>query len=104
MRSTAAPVKPSLPALRVVSDVLDEVEVDLESIQRDLVLAERAGAAVLVICALAVAGAVAFVVVRRVRQVRRRGALPAVPDGSWPPVPPASRTAATDGRAERPGA
>ena len=101
MRSTAAPAKPTLPALRVVSDVLDEVEVDLESIQRDLVLAERAGAAVLVIGALAVAGAVAFVVVRR---VRRTGVPPAVPDASWPPVPSATRTPVTDGPAGPPTA
>jgi len=95
MRSTAAPAKPTLPALRVVSDVLDEVEGDLESIQRDLVLAERAGVAVLVVGAVAVVGVVSFVVLRRVR--RRRGAVPSVPEASWPPVPTAPEAEPADG-------
>ena len=90
--TATAPARPTLAPLRAFSDVLDEVEGDLESIQRDLVLAERAGGALLAVAALAVAGVVAVVVVRR---LRGRGAV-AVPDTSWPPVPPAPRAAAPD--------
>ena len=97
MRSAPAPAKPTLAPLRAVSDALDEVEVGLESVQRDLVLAERTGAALLAVGTLAVAAVIALVVVRRIR--RRRGALVTVPEVSWPPVPPAPRLAESDGPA-----
>ncbi len=87
MPSAPAPAKPTLAPLRAVSDALDEVELDLESVQRDLVLAERAGMAVLVVTALVAAGVVAVVVLRRLR--RRRDDTPVVPEERWPPVPTA---------------
>jgi len=54
--------------LRAVSDVLDVVEGDLESIQRDLVLAERVGKFALVAGTIVVVGGVAWLVVRRARR------------------------------------
>lgn len=85
MRTAPASTKPTLAPLRAVSDTLDVIEVDLESVQRDLVLAERVGMLALVAGALAVAGIVTLVVVRSIR--RRRATSPAIPEAVWPPVP-----------------
>ena len=76
MRSDPVPAKPSLAPLRAVSDVLDDVEVDVESIQRDLVLAERAGLLALVVGGLTLAGVVTLLLVRR---SKRRSAAPPAP-------------------------
>jgi hypothetical protein len=51
-----------------MSDVLDVVEDDLESIQRDLVLAERVGKFALVAGTVVVAGVVVLLVIRRARR------------------------------------
>jgi hypothetical protein len=92
MRTDAARAKPTLAPLRAASDVLDAVEGDLESIQRDLVLAERVGRVTLAVGVVVLAGVVAVAVVRRSRA--RHAAVPAVPEAAWPPVP-----VATDGPA-----
>jgi len=60
-----APAAPSLAPLRAVSDVIDSVGGELDSLQRDLVLAERIGRLVLAVGAVALAGVVVLVVARR---------------------------------------
>jgi hypothetical protein len=86
MRNRTTPTTPTLAPLRVVSEALEEVEVDLETFRRDLVLAERAGLVVLAAGSLVVGGLVVLAVVR---WLRRRDAGPAtvVPAARWPEVP-----------------
>jgi hypothetical protein len=67
-----------------VSDVLDELEVDLESIQRDLVMAERAGSLALVVGGLTLAGIVALLLVLRSRRRHVPVPAPAVTDDPDP--------------------
>jgi hypothetical protein len=84
MRVAPVPTRPTFGPLRVVSDVLDEVEGDLESIQRDLVVAERVSGLVLAVAALAVAGVVALLVLWGVG--RRHPAAPAVDEAADEPA------------------
>ena len=70
MRSTPSHATPMLPPLRLASDLIDEVELDLASVQRDLVLVERAGLAAVAFAGVAVVGIVALLIVRGARRRR----------------------------------
>ena len=70
MRKDRGHATPMLPPLRMASNVLDEVELDLATFQKDLVLAERAGIVALTLGGVAVVGFVALLVARSLRRRR----------------------------------
>lgn len=59
-----------LPPLRMASNLIDEVELDLATFQKDLVLAERAGIVALTLGGVAVVGIVTLLVARSLRRRR----------------------------------